>query len=811
MKKATFIILFLYQACSMLWGQHTPSSLSTVMWYDKPATKFEEALPLGNGRIGLMVYGNTHKEILNLNEETLWGGGPVDNTAPANTVENLNKVRTLLFQGKWKEASDVLMNIQGNNSQSYAPMGDIHIEQYYTSRSKVQHYTRNLDLKTAVSTTTYTIDTVDYLREVFVSAPAQIAVMKLRASHKGKLNFIINSNTPFINSTVQAIGNNEFCVSGQLPIVTNSAGNYLSYPWIYENEKGQKGMRYQYRIKVITQDGKVSTNPFIQVKDATEVLLFISAATSFNGFDKRPDTEGKDENKIAHTNIEKAIRIPYDQLKEEHIKDYQSYFNRSSIDLGTTNLTNKPTDERLKDYANGVNDPELEALYFNFGRYLLISASRPGGAPMNLQGIWNNHQRPPWGSNYTVNINLQMNYWPAEMFNLGDLTEPLIHHIQNTSVTGRQIAKNYYNMKGWAAHHNSDIWAHANPVGHQQGDPKWANWSLGSPWLSQHLFEHYCFTGDRIFLKETAYPLMKSAADFCLDWLIEKDGYLVTAPSTSPENVFIDDDGNKGVVTIASTMDMEIIWDLLTNLIEASRVLDVDKSERRTWIQAREKLYPLRIGKEGNLIEWYKDWKDENPEHRHVSHLFGLHPGRQISPITTPKLAQAAQRTLDIRGDGGTGWSKAWKINFRARLLDGEHAYKMYRELLSKSTLPNLFDTHPPFQIDGNFGGISGVGEMLLQSHLHELHLLPAIPSHWQQGEVTGMCARGAFEVSMKWENSQLKSAVLLSKKGNTCTLRTNVPIKIKGISAKTKREGNFFLTTFKTQTNGSYEIEVNK
>jgi len=811
MKKATFIFLFLYPTCIMLWGQYAPYSLSTVMWYDKPATKFEEALPLGNGRIGLMVYGNTHKEILNLNEETLWGGGPVNNSAPANTADNFNEVRTLLFQGKWKEASDALMNIQGDNSQSYVPMGDIYIEQYYTPKSKAQNYVRSLDLKTAVTTMTYTIDTVDYLREVFVSAPAQIAVMKLRASHKGKLNFNINANTPFINATVQAIGNNEFCVNGQLPISINSAGNYLNYPLIYENEKGQKGMRYQYRIKVITEDGEVSANPFIQVKEATEVLLFISAATSFNGFDKHPDTEGRDEDKIAQANLEKAIRIPYEQLKEEHIKNYQSYFNRLSIDLGTTNPTNKPTDERLKDYANGSNDPELEALYFNFGRYLLISASRPGGVPMNLQGIWNNQQRPPWGSNYTVNINLQMNYWPAEMFNLSDLTEPLIHHIQNTSVTGRQIAKNYYNMKGWAAHHNSDIWAHANPVGHQKGDPKWANWSLGSPWLSQHLFEHYCFTGDLDFLKETAYPLMKSAADFCLDWLVEKDGYLLTAPSTSPENVFIDDNGNRGVVTIASTMDMEIIWDLLTNLIEASHILNMDKSERRIWMQAREKLYPLRIGKEGNLIEWYKDWKDENPEHRHVSHLFGLHPGRQISPIITPKLAQAAQRTLDIRGDGGTGWSKAWKINFRARLLDGEYAYRMYRELLSKSTLPNLFDTHPPFQIDGNFGGISGVGEMLLQSHLHELHLLPALPSKWQQGEVKGMCARGAFEVSMKWENNRLYSAVLLSKKGNICTLRTNVPIKIKGISVKSKREGNFFLTTFKTQANVWYEIEIHK
>ena len=453
-------------------------------------------------------------------------------------------------------------------------------------------------------------------------------------------------------------------------------------------------------------------------------------------------------------------------------------------------------------------DPALESLYFHFGRYLLISSSRPdNAAPANLQGIWNKNQRPSWGSNYTTNINVQMNYWSAGMLNMGELADPLIRLIQNLSVTGIQVAKNYYNMKGWAAHHNSDIWAHANPVGHQKGDPKWANWSLGSPWLSQHLYEHYRFTNDKKYLQETAYPLMKSAADFCLDWLIDKDGHLITAPSTSPENVFIDEYGKKGVVTIASTMDMQIIWDLFTNLIEASEILDTDKEERQKWTEARARLYPLRISNEGYLIEWYKDWKDEDPEHRHVSHLFGLHPGRQISPIITPELAAACKKTLDIRGDGGTGWSKAWKVNFQARLLDGEHAYKMYRELLSTSTLPNLFDTHPPFQIDGNFGGISGVAEMLLQSHLNEIHLLPAIPADWKNGEVSGMRARGAFTIDMKWENNKLLSGRIFSDTDNECKIRTDMPVKIKGASSRSKKEGQYYIITFKARKGKSYLI----
>lgn len=775
------------------------------MWYDKPAARFEEALPLGNGRIGVTVYGGVEYETLHLNEETMWGGSPTDTNPTPEAPDFLPQVRDLLFKEQWGEARKLLVNIQGPNSNAYVPLGDLRIHQ--TIKGEVSSYERDLDLRTAVAGTSFTAGDVSYRREIFVSAPAQVAVMRVSASKPKSISLEINGTTSFEGSRMESVANDEFVVSGQLPRRVDSD---RKYPIVWKDEQGRGGVRYQYRVKAIIKDGYVTTNPGLAISNASEVILLISAATSYNGYDKCPDTEGKDEAAIALGHLADASVRGYEEMKAEHIADYRHFFDRVALDLSYDGSKNSiPTDRRLAEYSKGATDLGLEQMYFQFGRYLMISASRPGGMAMNLQGIWNPWQRPSWGSNYTLNINLEMNYWPAEILGMSELTEPLIHQILNLYDTGQDIARNFYRMGGWAVHHNSDIWALANPVGWQEGDPKWANWSLGSPWLSQHLYEHYKFTMDRKFLSDIAYPLMKGAAEFCEDWLVEKDRWLITAPSTSPENVFIDEHGMKGVVTIGSAIDLEIIWDLFNNLVEVGPAAGASKEEVRHWADLRDRLQPLKIGRKGNLVEWYKDWEDDDPQHRHVSHMFALHPGRQISPIRTPELAAACRQTLEIRGDGGTGWSKAWKINFWARLLDGQRAYKLYRDLLSYSTLPNLFDTHPPFQIDGNFGSISGISEMLMQSHLDELHLLPAVPVEWSDGSISGICGRGGFVVDMSWKDSQLSSASILSKAGERCVLRTSVPVKLSGSGLRSHKSGGHYVLSFRTKAGQRYEIQA--
>jgi alpha-L-fucosidase 2 len=564
-------------------------------------------------------------------------------------------------------------------------------------------------------------------------------------------------------------------------------------------------MRFELRVKAQSTDGIVTADEKgLHINNATSVVLLVTAATSFNGFDKCPDKEGKNERVIAQNFIQEAAAKEFDQLRQRHISDYQKFFNRVELVLSEKeSKTNLPLDERLKRYTSGEADIALEILYFQYGRYLLISSSRPGGMPANLQGIWNNHVRPPWSSNYTTNINTEMNYWMAETCNLSELHTPLVDLIKNFAITGKETARNFYGAQGWVLHHNTDIWATTNPV---SGSPSWANWPLGGAWLSQHLWEHYQFSGDREFLKSTAYPIMKEAALFCLDWLVEDgNGNLITAPSTSPENVFISEKGVKGTVSVATTMDISLIWDLFTNVIQASQHLETDGDFKKMLLEKRSKLYPLKIGKKGNLQEWYKDWEDEDPQHRHISHLFGLFPGRQITPFATPALAAAARKSLEMRGDGGTGWSKGWKINTWARLHDGNHAYKLIREQLTLTgiegteynkgggTYPNLLDAHPPFQIDGNFGGTSGMTEMLLQSHDGFVYVLPALPDAWSTGSIKGLKARGGFIVDIAWKNKTVVSLKIHSTLGGNLRLATSPSFRSKQLKPAKRTNPNPF------------------
>lgn len=774
------------------------------LWYRQPAKKWTEALPVGNGRIGAMVFGGTDTARFQLNDATLWSGHPRNWNNP-QAKDALPRVREALFAGNYAKADQLSKQMMGPYVATYLTLGSLFLY-FKRDTDAVKHYQRELNLNSGIAGVAFKKGGVRFTRKVFSSYPDQILVIHLEADKPHSISFTTRFKNPMPHK-VEAAGGGTVIMRGMAPSYV-AHRSYDKRQVVYDSTKS---MRFVVMLKAETTGGIVHTDAEgLMVKNATEVTLFVSTGTSFKGYDKMPGTSGKIALASARQNLHAASSRPYDKLLGRHKEDYQRLFKRVELDLGVDSLAYLPTGVRLKKYtkAGGYQDPQLATLLFQYGRYLLIAASRPApegasffGRPANLQGIWNSSMRPPWSSNYTMNINTEMNYWPAEKTNLPECARPLFHFIKALSVNGRVTARVNYGADGWVAHHNSDLWAQTAPPGNFGKDPmatpRWAMWPMSGAWLCRHLWEHYLFSGDKEFLRNTAYPLMKGASEFMLDWLIPYQGYLVTAPSTSPENGY-SINGKSYSVSIAATMDMSIIRDLFFNTICASQTLNKDIGFRDSLQAAYQKLYPFHIGQYGQLQEWYKDWDKPTDHHRHISHLYGLFPASLISPRRTPLLAAAAKKSLEMRGDGGTGWSKAWKINCWARLEEGNHAYRLLNEQLYLTgrrgvngdtrggSYLNLFDAHPPFQIDGNFGFTSGLTEMLLQSQDGAIYLLPALPDIWKKGSISGLKSRGGFIIqNMTWSNGQLESAKIKSTLGGTCRIRTKIPVEIVGAESK--------------------------